>query len=105
MNKIILPLLAFLFLSACATSNPKYCIMKYHEGKISSIFEYIEMLEKEQDHCFKKSYYEDQIRDLSMQNAALQSANKFLLKLIEVCKEDRAKNAPCVYGVKYEQTP
>lgn len=85
-------------LLACGCATPKnaeyYKGYKDCAGKVSGVFDYIDILEKEQDHCFKKSYYEDQIKDLQMQNMALKAGNEYLSTLVSRYRED------CLRSVK-----
>ena len=80
MKRLLFLAAAALSLGGCASIKSAEYRHGYKDcaGKVSGVFEYIELLEREQDHCFKKSYYEDQIGNLQMENAALRAANEFL---------------------------
>ena len=98
MKKIII---ISLLITGCATSKDAQYNKGYKDcaSKVSGVFDYIDILEREQKNCFTQDFWRDRIKEnkeqndelsnriveLDMQNAALKSANEFLVNRNKQC--------------------
>lgn len=80
-NAIII--FAFAALTGCASLKNAQYYWGYKDcaERVSGVFDYIEILENDAKGHYTRAWYEDRIRDLEMENAALKAANRELAKI------------------------